>query len=329
MIGEEKKLVDIGETGIVELIENFIDYPDSAVLDYGDDASGFALGDKIVLLKIDGFSIAQEKLPWNTMFDVGWKAITMVSSDLICKGSTPLGFMVSVGLDEHTFLSELMGLLEGASSSARAHGGWLIGGDLNESKDPWVSVCGIGVGSTRPPPRRGARPGDLVVVTEMFGLTGAGFHAYSNGISMDELPPDIRESIIKATSRPVAPLVFLSLVARLDGNISASMDSSDGLAFSLHEISKSSGYKIEVSRLPAHPNAVKYAEEFNADLEELVFYGGEEFQTVFTVDENVLGEVVEVLGEDAVIGRVLDERGCGVLYGGKALSPRGWRYFGG
>jgi thiamine-monophosphate kinase len=62
---------------------------------------------------------------------------------------------------------------------------------------------------------------------------------------------------------------------------------------------------------------------------EAVFYGGEEYELVFTVKpgwRNVVEKALERLGKEVVwIGSVSEERG--VYFQGKPVERRGWQHF--
>jgi thiamine-monophosphate kinase len=70
------------------------------------------------------------------------------------------------------------------------------------------------------------------------------------------------------------------------GAITASIDSSDGLAWSLNEISRESNIGFMIDYLPIAPETIEFAELHKINPFELVFYGGEEYELVFTVQPN-------------------------------------------
>ena len=67
------------------------------------------------------------------------------------------------------------------------------------------------------------------------------------------------------------------------GVVSASMDSSDGLAWSLHELAHSSNVGFELDKVPVAPEVKRFAELNSLDASELALYGGEEYELVLTV----------------------------------------------
>ncbi|MEM3609948.1 MAG: AIR synthase-related protein, partial [Candidatus Anstonellales archaeon] len=65
----------------------------------------------------------------------------------------------------------------------------------------------------------------------------------------------------------------------------SSIDSSDGLAVSLHEIAQKSNVGIEIYNMPITREAEYFAKKNGIDPFELVFYGGEEYILIVTISE--------------------------------------------
>ena len=84
--------------------------------------------------------------------------------------------------------------------------------------------------------RNGAKPGDILAVTGFFGKSAAGLRLLSDNYSAS---PNLRDVLLDAVCMPKARLKEGLALSR-SGAVSASIDSSDGLAWSLHEIGKMS-----------------------------------------------------------------------------------------
>ena len=67
------------------------------------------------------------------------------------------------------------------------------------------------------------------------------------------------------------------------GAVSASMDSSDGLAWSLHELARLSNVGFLLESVPIAPEATEFAELNGLEACELALYGGEEYELVLTI----------------------------------------------
>ncbi len=316
------KLCDLGEKKVIETI---LEYVDESDYDLGkDDDIAVVQG---IALKIDGFSVHNSMLPWNSFYDMGWKASTMVASDLIAKGVRPLAIVVSIGAPGSTLMDVIVDIIKGVRDSAHYYNMLFVGGDTNAARtDIWVDASGIGVPIGNVISRKGAMHGDYVVVTGLFGLTGAAFHAYKSGYNITLLREKYPE-IITATRRPRAPLYFLKLVEEYGHCISSSTDVSDGLAFALNQIAFKNNVAIRIESLPLHSEAEEYAQEVGVDPYLLALYGGEEFEVLFTVRgecKSMIKELVEKY-DVKIIGSVME--GQGVYYGSRRVEPIGWDHF--
>jgi thiamine-monophosphate kinase len=103
------------------------------------------------------------------------------------------------------------------------------------------------------------------------------------------------------------------------------MDSSDGLARSLHQLAAASdcGFEVDSGALPVDP-AVDDVADGPEDRRELAVHFGEDFELVFTVPERAVGAVRADAPVDVTrIGRVTDD---GVRMDGDPLSDRGFTH---
>ena len=91
--------------------------------------------------------------------------------------------------------------------------------------------------------------------------------------------------------------------------ITSSIDSSDGLAICLHELSKHSGLGIEITHLPIAPEVKTFANIYGLNPQDLVLYGGEEYELVLTIHPKrwqlARKTVEEVGGQLIVIGKTV------------------------
>jgi thiamine-monophosphate kinase len=117
------------------------------------------------------------------------------------------------------------------------------------------------------------------------------------------------------------------------GVVSASMDSSDGLAWSLHELAHSSNVGFEVNNVPIAPEVKRFAELNSLDASELALYGGEEYELVLTIKPEgwatALAAVEAVGGQLLPIGKATKEKQIILRANGKehVIEARGWEHF--
>jgi thiamine-monophosphate kinase len=148
-------------------------------------------------------------------------------------------------------------------------------------------------------------------------------------------PPEVREKILESVYTPKARLE-LGLMLADKGFVSSSIDSSDGLAWCLHELSVASKVGFELNRIPVSAEARTFAAAHRLSPEELALYGGEEYELVVTVPPGKLDEVIslaDTLGSRIMpIGKVVEgSRGIVLRTNGeeRQLPVRGWEHFSG
>ena len=103
---------------------------------------------------------------------------------------------------------------------------------------------------------------------------------------------------------PYAQVGFSKKIAESMKNDYAMMDTSDGLMDALSQIAAASGVNLEIdfAKIPFDEDLKMFD-----DYETLIFFGGEDYQLVATVDEDVSKDLT-------VIGRVKEGAGVTVLY---------------
>jgi thiamine-monophosphate kinase len=271
----------LGELGIIQIMEHAFGVSDRTVVGFGDDVSAVQLpGGRIGVLKTDMFVASTDLPPGMTMRQAGWKAVVANVSDLAAKGISPMAGLVALGLPRSLNRTEVQEIAKGLSEAARSYDFPLIGGDTNESDDLTISIALFAVANRKSLIlRKGAKVQDVVAVTGKFGSTLAGLKSVLEyRIPCRKMP----KSLYDALYRPRARLeVGLRLAA--SRAVTSSIDSSDGLAWSLHQLSESSRVGILIDDLPISKAAQDFAKRHRLRSRDLALYGGEEYELVVTI----------------------------------------------
>lgn len=300
-------------------------------IDFGDDVSGCIIGnDKIGILKTDMFIDKTDAPPGMSFWQMARKAVVMNVSDFAAKGVQPQAMLVSLGLPRGIERSEIDEIGRGLNAGTREYDSYIIGGDTNEASDLVICPSVFGVTMKRDIMlRSGAEPGDLLAVTGSFGKTSAGLKILlSDSCDPQEANAAFLESVFMPTARLKEGLALCQTKA-----VSASIDSSDGLAWSLHEIARSSKVGVLVDRPPIDKEVETFAEVSRLDPLELALYGGEEYELVLGVKPEFWNQAVAVIksvgGKLLQIGRITAEEQLIVEFGGErlAIEPRGYEHF--
>lgn len=272
--------------------------------------------------------------PKMTFEQIARKAVVSSVSDLVSKGIMPKAALISLGLPKSLKNSEISRLINGLSLASKEFGIDIVGGDINESKEIIIDCCMFGSLSSiaNIPRRNGACIDDYVVVSGKFGYSSSGLK-----ILMNNLPsPDsyFRKRSVDSVLKPCPSYEFGIFIVQY---FSSSMDSSDGLASSLYELSKESGVNllIEEDKIPIPPNLKKFLSINNLDFHDLIFYGGEEYNIVGTITKKNLLEISNILKMHHlklyIIGRVVSGNGRVFVLTSdgnkKLLNNKGYTHF--
>lgn len=328
------KVEDLGEDRVRDLISSKLEKDPAEVLGYGDDAVAFDIGEgELLVLHTDVLVGSTDILPGMSAFDVGRKAVVMNVSDLISKGASPISIVFSWGIPS-SYDSTLIGeMADGMNHAARECGIYVSGGDTGESDEFFLAGTAFGkVNSKKLLRRSTAKPGDIIASTGPFGLTSAAYRILLEGAQTSQ---DIRERVLDAAYRPKIRISEARALVQ-EGLANAGIDCSDGLARSLHWLSRKSHVGFIVDNLPVTEEVTQFALMNKLDYTDLVLYeGGEEYELIFAISQEnwskALDAVEKVGGKLFRIGLatvdptiVLSIRNLWK----KKIEDRGWRHFG-
>ncbi len=324
------KIAQLGEWKLIEWILNSITKHENLMLPYGDDASAFRVsgaGD-LVVINTDMLVGSTDIPPGMNYWQVGRKAVVMCISDLAAKGAKPAFLMFSLGLKRDMRMNEFQELIRGLNNGAREYDSYIIGGDLNEACDLIISGTAIGF-SKKIISRKGARAGDFLAVTGFFGDTAAGLKILLHELKVEE---HLKKKLVNAVYMPRAH-VKEGIALANSGAVTSAIDSSDGLAISLHELVKQNNIGFKIYKLPISKAAREFSVLTGIDPIELVFYGGEEYNLVITIKRDMLNKAIEAVsnvgGKLIVIGEVVEEKKVIYVERGREvkIENRGWEHF--
>ncbi|MFP3951411.1 MAG: thiamine-phosphate kinase [Candidatus Bathyarchaeia archaeon] len=324
-------VAEIGERSLIERMMLHITSIPDMPLPFWDDASAVSMGgEKAVVLKTD-------MLVWETDIPLGMshyqaarKSVVMNFSDLGSKGVQPVAFLASMGVPRSTPVSAVEDMARGFSDGAREYGGYMLGGDTNETCDVIIAGMAYGIAEESLLMRRGgSNPGDVLCVTGPFGDTAAAFKILLEGF---DAPSDLERALTSSVYLPEARVTEGVTLAET-GLATSCMDSSDGLAISLYDLSRSSDNGFRITNVPISKTAEIFAEYNELDANKLALYGGEEYELVFTIKPgkvSAIRDALDVVGCQLIeIGVVTEEETMTYLDEGeeKRIMMGGWEHF--
>ena len=276
-----KKTEELGERKIIGIIQSHLDLMPKMSIPFGDDVSACDIGHgELAVLKTDMLVAKTDVPPGMTLWQAARKAVVMNISDFAAKGVKPKAMLVSLGLPEGITEKDVEELATGLNAGAREYGAYVIGGDTGEASDIVISISLFGKAAKRRVMlRSGATPGDFLAVTGFFGKPPAGLRILLNDLGVSDKN---REVLVESVLLPHARLKEGLALSRTKA-VTAAIDSSDGLAWSLHEVARASDVGFLVDKLPIASEAERFGEDNNVDPVEMAFYGGEEYEIILTV----------------------------------------------
>lgn len=322
----------VGERKIIELILEQLEKMPCMPIPFGDDVSAYPIGDRrLLILKTDMLVGKTDVPPTMKLWQAARKAVVMNISDFAAKGVEPKAMLVSLGLPKELAKKDIIEEIgKGLNVGAREYSAYVIGGDTSEAQDLVISMSLFGIAEKDMVMlRSGAKLGDLVAVTGFFGRTASGLKILLDGV---DVPQEVREALIEPVLMPCAKLKE-GLALSQTKAVTASIDSSDGLAWSLHEIAIASNVGFLINKLPIAKEVQKFAKTNNLDPLELTLYGGEEYELVLTIKPKLWdiaqNSVEKVGGKLLPIGKVTTDKQVLLEIDGKKrlIETRGWEHF--
>jgi thiamine-monophosphate kinase len=321
---------ELGERKIIKLLLECLEQMPNTPLPFSDDASAVDIGNnKLAVINMDMLVKKTDVPKTMSLWQAARKAAVMNISDLAAKGAQPLALLASIGVPPSLTETDIQQIGRGLNSGAREYGAYILGGDTNQAPDLIVSCTALGVCNRNQLVKRsGAKPGDYVAVTGCFGNSAAGLKILMKGLSAPENCEALVDSVLMPKARVKEGLALAQSEAA-----TASIDSSDGLAWSFHELSQASKVGFIIDELPVAPETTKFAEMHGFDPVELALYGGEEYELVVTINprlwQNAKTAVETVGGRLIKVGRVTEEKQLLLQADGKTVhvDARGWEHF--
>jgi thiamine-monophosphate kinase len=318
------KINQLGERALIQRISGLLSGGGNIVVGAGeDDCAVLDTGNEEYLLVTTDMLHRKTDFPLQmTGSQIGWMSVAVNLSDLASKGARPLGVVMAMGIPPDTEVEFIEEVVKGMDECASKYGTQIIGGDTDAHDE--LTLVGTALGMVKKERlirRSGAMVGDLVCVTGHIGTAGAALFA------LDKKIP-VSQEILKALFEPM-PRIDEGMALAGSSSVTSMMDISDGLALSLHDMSRAGGvgFKIYESRLPVLSD-VKRLLKGEELLEVAVFTGGD-FELLFTVAPEKLDKARKACHLN-VIGEVIEKGVFIEMVSGveEELKARGYEHFG-
>ncbi len=328
------KASNLGEFGLIERIRLYLGEPDPrVVVGIGDDVAVLEGPGEMLLLatcdiQVEGVHFLRSLI---TPYELGRKALAINLSDIASMGGIPDFALVSLAFPPDTELEFIDELYHGLRDEAAKAGVKIVGGNMARLPERFaVDVFLLGrVERECFLTRRGARPGDLVMVTGTLGDSAAGLALLLRGIREERFAPLYRAHLTPEARLREGRVLALGRLA------TSAIDLSDGLARDVGHICDESrvGVEIRLADIPLSAELKEAASLLGEDPYRWALAGGEDYQLLFTAPPEKAPEIRQALHPTLVteIGVILaPEEGRFILMpdgSREPLRPEGWDHF--
>ena len=305
------------EFGFIDAIRRlFADLDGNGFEAIGDDCTVVPIGnDTCMVLTCD---MLTERVHFlrdaTTPYELGRKSLAVNLSDVAAMGAAPVATLLGLALPPNATGTWAAEFMRGYHDLSRQYGVALVGGDTTASASGiTVSITAVGRAPSDHIKRRSAaRVGDLILVGDVLGASGAGLRDILAGH---------RDTAAAHIHRNPSPQVEQGIWLGGRAEVRAMMDLSDGLASDLPHILAASGVgaEIDVECIPAYADTQSAA------------CAGEDYELLLTVRaagaERLQADFRERFGRPLYpVGRITESGGLRWLRDGTP-QPLDWHGF--
>jgi len=270
---------------------------------------------------------------FTTPKDIGRKAVAVNASDIAAMGGIPTYCLVSLILQKTLQETYIDDLYDGIIEECKRYDIQIIGGNISKGRELVVDIFMLG--QTTPSRlllRKGAKPGDKILMTGSLGEAAAGLQLLLN--PKLEIKAEDRKALLSRQFTPTPRLEEARIITSKH-RATSMIDISDGLGADLGHICESSkvGARIYEEKIPVKQVVCEVAEKLKKNAWKLAINGGEDYELLFTAPESEVAGIISAVkqgsGTDvSVIGKILpeEEGKWMVLKDGKTvpLPEKGW-----
>jgi len=320
-VARGRTLGDVGEFGLIARIARIVERSGGprVALGIGDDAAVLRppAGERIVVSTdavVEGVHFRWES---EAPARLGRRVLVAALSDLAAMGARPLGAVVALAAPPALALDRLDAVVRGLAAAAREHRCPLVGGNVARARQTSFTPTVLGTAAPgRLLTRRGARPGDRILVTGTLGAAALAVARAARGGRVARTP-EPRLDAGRALAR----------IAGVGGVI----DVSDGLEADLQHLLDAAedaplGAELAPGRLPLPRGFRRACARLGLDPERLALAGGEDYELLFTLRRRgpSAASLARRLGVAVTeIGRVTEAP----TRGRPGAGSGGWRHF--
>lgn len=322
---ESKDFQQIKELGFSSLIDKFKNYSgkqrEEILKGIGDDASLFSetagnvtSASSEIFLEGVHFDVT-----YTPLHHLGYKIVTSAVSDIYAMNSRPLQLLIDLAIPNKYSVQMIEQIYKGIDKACSDYNIQLTGGDTTASHQI-LAISATALGTARKEKliyRNGAKDGDVICITGDLGAAIAGLRILMREKKEwkdqdgEQFQPNLQpyEYVVQRQLVPVARYDFIEALARSDDKPSSMIDVTQGLIADLKEIAKQSdlGAEIFSPAVPISLETREVADEMKEDVDKYAFYGGEDYEILFTLKEPQVEKLKAEFDDFSVIGKLTND----------------------
>ena len=318
-----QQIQDLGFAKLIEKFEAYSGFQNKELLKgIGDDASIIKQKDGFVSctsaeIFLEGVHFDLTYTPFHYL---GYKIVTAAVSDIYAMNAIPDQLLISVAIPNKYSVQMMEKLYEGIDKACKEYKIQLSGGDTTASHHI-LAISATVTGTVQEEEviyRSGAKENDIVCVTGDLGGALAGLRillrekkAWEESNQEQHFQPDLEkyDKVVKRQLVPIARKDFIEAIHQSEIKPNAMLDVTQGLIADLTRLGKESNLGLEIYA-PAVPIAIEtrsVADEMNEDVDKYAFYGGEDFEMLFTIPEPLVEKMKADFDDFVVIGKMVEK----------------------
>ncbi len=321
----QKNFQEIKEIGFSKLINKLSSYDgnkrDEIIKGIGDDAVVFK--DKEGTVSCASSERFLEGIHYDVTYTplhhLGYKIVTVAVSDIYAINAEPVQLLVNIAIPNKYSVQMVEQIYKGIDAACKDYNVQVTGGDTTASHQILaISVTALGSAPKKNLIyRNNAKIEDIICVTGDLGSAIAGLRILMREKkewqerSTESFQPDITdyEYVVKRQLIPVARKDLIEAFQKSGIKPTAMIDISQGLMADLKAVAEASGLGAEVysPAIPITLDTRKVADEMKEDVDKYAFYGGEDYEMLFTMREPLLEKFREIFDDFAVIGKMTNQ----------------------
>jgi thiamine-monophosphate kinase len=339
---DRTEISSLGEFGLIDHLTKNIEIQNaSTIVGVGDDAAVIDhFGKQTVItndLLIEGVHF---DLMYTPLKHLGYKTVVVNVSDLYAMNATPTQIILGIAFSNRFSMEALDDFYEGVYAACERYNVDLIGGDTTSSQKGFIISC-TAIGEVTPDKfvkRSTAQKGDLLCVTGDLGAAFLGLTLLEREkqifLENPKIQPDLEgeKYIVGRILKPEARKDIIKFFEDQKLQPTSMIDVSDGLSSEILHICKQSklGCVLHEEKIPVAEETRMAAFKFNLDPTACALSGGEDYELLFTVDQDDYHKIKDST-DISIIGYLTpEEEGAHIFTkgGGKhAITAQGWNAF--